>query len=319
MLEVNYLGFKLKNPLIAGSSGLTTNIKQLSELETQGIGAVVLKSIFEEDIYTEYDKEAQKNQRPAEFLDTLDLVIREQHLEAYVQLIMDAKRSLAVPVIASINCTSAHEWSYFAKEIEKAEADALELNIYEIPKDGVTAEQSEKRHLKLVNEVTSNTEMPVIVKISPFHTSVANFCMNLQNAGASGITLFNRFLSPDFDERTFEFKEKNKYSQPDEYFQTLRWVNLLSSQTDIPVCASCGIHDTATILKMLAAGASATQLVSTLYKNGVSVIPKIIDGLKQFLHENGFESLAGYQTEAKKHLKPEQFTRAQFVRLKQQL
>lgn len=318
MLEVNYLGFKLKNPLIAGSSGLTATIQKLSELESQGIGAVVLKSIFEEDIYTEYNKEVQKKERSSEFLDTLDLVIREQQLEEYVHLIRDAKQTLAVPVIASINCTSAHEWSYFAKEIEKAGADVLELNIYEIPKASSSAEQSEKRHLKLVNEVTLNSKIPVAVKISPFHTSVANFCIKLQNAGVSGITLFNRFLSPDFDVRTFEFKEKNKYSQADEYFQTLRWTNLLSNQIDIPICASCGIHDSDTILKMLAAGASATQLVSTLYKNGVSVIPKLIAELQQFFNDSGFESLADYQKEAKRHLKPEQFTRAQFVRLKQQ-
>lgn len=316
MLETNYLGLELKNPLIAGSSGLTATISRLRDLEKQGVGAVVLKSLFEEDIYTDFTNEVSNSTRSDEELDTLDIKIKHQHLEEYTKLIKEAKAALNIPVIASINCTSAHEWNYFASKIEKAGAHALELNIYEIPSSEASASESEQHHIKLIDQTTEALNIPVAVKISPYHTSTANFCRALEQAGVAGITLFNRFLSPDFDPQTFRFKEKNKYSHPEEYYHTLRWTALLGQESKVSLCASCGIHETHTILKMIAAGASACQLVSVFYKNGTAITGRILTELQDFLHSNGYHSLSEYQTAAKKHLKPEDFMRSQFVRLK---
>ncbi len=316
MLETNYLGLKLKNPLVAGSSGLTATISQLRDLEKQGLAAVVLKSLFEEDIYTDFNNEIANSTRSDEELDTLDIKIKHQHLDEYSKLIREAKAALKIPVIASINCTSTHEWAYFASMIEKAGADALELNIYEIPFHQTSASESEQRHIHLVRQIIDALNIPVAVKISPYHTSTANFCRALEQAGASGITLFNRFLSPDFDPQTFSFKEKNKYSHPEEYYHTLRWTALLGQESEVSLCASCGIHETDTILKMIAAGASACQLVSVLYKNGIGITGRILEEMQNFLHSNGYSSLREYQTAAKKHLKLEYFLRSQFVRLK---
>ncbi len=316
MLETNYLGLKLKNPLVAGSSGLTATMPRLRDLEAQGIGAIILKSLFEEDIYTDFEQEITNSTRSDEELDTLDIKIRQQHLEEYASLIKNAKAGLGIPVIASINCTSAHEWSYFASEIEKAGADALELNIYEIPEKKTNAAQSEQRHIKLVRDIIHGIRIPVTVKISPYHTSITNFCSGLEKAGVSGITLFNRFLSPDFDVQTFHFKETNKYSHPEEYYHTLRWIALLNQQVNVSLCASCGIHETDTILKMIAAGASACQLVSVLYKNGTAITGRILDEMQHFLEGNGYNSVEEYHKVAENHLKPEKFMRSQFLRLK---
>ncbi|MDZ7777847.1 MAG: dihydroorotate dehydrogenase-like protein [Bacteroidales bacterium] len=316
MLTTNYLGLTLKNPLIAGSSGWTATPERIKQLEQAGIGAVVLKSIFEEDIFSDYEKESSLSNRSEEEMDTLDIKIKQQHLEKYAQLIQDAKKHVSIPVIASINCTTSYEWSYFASEIQKAGADALEMNIYEIPEKEETGNEIEKRQLEMVNQVINILDIPLSVKLSKYHTSPANFCHTLSQNGVSGITLFNRFLAPDFDPFTFEFSDRNLYSSPDEYYETLRWMALLNNKVKSDLCASTGIHNSHTMLKMLAAGASAVQVVSAIYKHGASVISKLLEQAQVEFRAHKISSLQEYQAKAHKNISALNFRRAQFLKLR---
>ena len=316
MLETNYLGLQLKNPLIAGSSDWTASTGRIKKLEEAGIGAVVLKSLFEEDIFSDYEQESRLSSRSEEEMDILDIKIKQQHLEEYAQLIQDAKKNVSIPVIASINCTTGHEWSYFASEIQKAGADALELNIYEIPGKEETGNNTETRQVEIVQHLINKLDIPLSVKLSKYQSSPANLCSILSKVGASGITLFNRFLAPSFDPFTFQFSFENLYSNQDEYYDTLRWIGLLNGHISADLCASTGIHDTATVLRMLAAGASATQIVSVIYKNGVSVIAEMLHDIEDKLKSNHYTSLQLYQTEAQNKIQRENFNRGQFLKLK---
>ncbi|MCF8302411.1 MAG: dihydroorotate dehydrogenase-like protein [Bacteroidales bacterium] len=316
MLETNYLGIKLKNPIIIGSSGLTGKESSILELEKHGAGAIVLKSLFEEDIYTDFTREAGKGKRSDEELDYLDVKVKQQHLAEYTDLIRSVKSKLEIPVMASINCTTSHEWGYFAGEINRAGADALELNIYEVPEIKQSGKDIEQRHFEIIRNVLRKINIPLTVKISPYHSSPGYFCSELKKMGVSGVTLFNRFLGPNFNPQTFEFEKNNLYSSPDEYFNTLRWIGILDEKIKIHLCASTGIHDSTTIMKMLAAGASAVQLVSVVYKHGPEIISRMEAEIKEFLKSAGFESIKAYRKEADKQLKRENFTRSQFLRLK---
>ncbi|MBM3435888.1 MAG: diguanylate cyclase, partial [Bacteroidetes bacterium] len=202
-LTTKYLGLTLRNPIIVGSSGLTSSIGKMKKLEENGAGAVVLKSIFEEEILHEYDKivaeEAPKRYKD-EYLDYLDYRIRAENLENYGNLITDAKKALRIPVIASVNCSSRHEWINFATNMQDAGADALEVNMFSLPTDfNKTAEQVEKEYREIISRLKFNLTIPVALKISYYFTNLASTIVNLSASGTDGLVLFNRFYSPNID------------------------------------------------------------------------------------------------------------------------
>jgi dihydroorotate dehydrogenase (fumarate) len=321
-LTTSYLGLKLKNPIIAGSCGLTGNLDGIVSLEKHGAAAVVIKSIFEEEILLDVKEQinqAEKNPMIysglSETLDYLDLHIREDNLGRYLQLIRDAKNAVSIPVIASVNCLSDEDWTHFTRKMEQAGADALELNMFLNPADFKNKE-FEKAYFRIVEKVLANVEIPVSLKISKYFTRLGLSVKALSETGISGLVMFNRFYSPDIDIQTMELSKPHMYSSPDEIFETLRWIAIMSERVTCNLAASTGIHTGDDVIKMLLAGSSAVQVVSTLYKNGPEQIKKMLTKLEYWMSEHGFESPEQFRGKISRKYgaDPAAFERMQFMK-----
>ena len=298
-LNVSYLGLDLKNPIIAGSSGLTNSIENLKAIEKAGAGAVVLKSIFEEEIYLEFTHEFRKlgpMDNNLEFLDYYDYEIKKDNLKHYLSLISEAKKVLTIPVIASINCTTAHEWAFFAKKVEDAGADAIELNIFVLPTNlSQTSNDNESMYFDIVSRVSSKISIPISLKISPYFSNLGAVIRDLSFSEVRGLVLFNKFYSPDVDIHDQKIIGSDVLSQNTDYKMSLRWIGMMANRVNSDLSASTGIHNWETVIKMLLVGATTVQLVSVLYKDGFSVIPGIIQNISQWMEENGYESIADFR------------------------
>ena len=323
-LTTKYLGLALRNPIIAGSSGLTDSVDNILELERAGAGAVVLKSLFEEQILMEAEsslREAYENDMiysaKSESLDYIDLHIKEDTLGRYIKLIGDAKSKTVIPVIASINCVSSIEWTSFARRIEEAGADALELNIALLPSDmSVDNEKMENIYFEIVSKIIQQVNIPVALKIGSYFTNLAGMVNRLSETGIKGLVLFNRFYSPDFDINTLTEKSANTLSNPAEASNVLRWIAIMSGKVNCDLCANSGIHDGHSAIKQLLAGASAIQIVSTLYKNGLGRLNEITDELAKWMDSKGYNNIQQFrgmmsQDESKN---PSAYERIQFMK-----
>ena len=321
-LSTTYGTLKLKNPLIAGSSGLTDNIQTLLELEEAGAGAIVLKSLFEEEILR--DMKIQLNAMNSsgfiypetlEFYDYFDGP--KETTTNYLELISQAKRSLKIPVIASINCLDAENWTYFPGRIEEAGADALELNIFNLPTDlNKTSQENEKVYFDIISEVRKQVRLPIFVKVSYYASSLAAFLVKISQTQINGLVLFNRFYNPDIDLETLEVNSGAILSSPGDIYHTLRWIAILSERVDCSLIASTGIHDAEGVIKQLLAGATAVQLVSTLYKNGISYLVKILTDLQNWMDRKNFHSLDDFRgiLSQSKTSNPAVYSRVQFMK-----
>jgi len=296
-LSTNYLGLKLKNPIVAASSGLTGSLEGLLNMEKHGAGAVVIKSIFEEEILLQAELEVQEAEKDpliyselSETLDYIDLHIKEDKLKDYLNLIRDAKKNLSIPVIASINCISSEDWTHFTRKMEEAGADALELNIFLNPADFKNKE-FENAYFKIIKKVLDNVKIPVAIKISKYFTRLGLSVKALSESGVAGIVLFNRFYTPDIDIDKIAITSANMFSTPEEQYETLRWTAIMSEKIDCDLAASTGIHKGEDVVKMLLAGANVTQIASTLYKNGPDQISRILTKLEKWMTDKGFDSL----------------------------
>lgn len=319
-IETTYMGLKLCSPVIIGSSGLTSSIPNLIEFEKRGAGAVVLKSLFEEQIKFEIAKtvtsEASLNYYP-EAYDYISNYSHEHSVGAYLNLIRDAKKAIKIPVIASINCISAEEWTSFARKIEEAGADALELNIFVLPSDpALSAEHVEKVYFNILEEVNKQVKIPVALKISYYFSGLAKMVLKLSWAGAKGIVLFNRFYSPDININTMKVVPSNVFSTPDEITTSLRWVAMLSDRLYCDICASTGVHDSEGLIKQLLAGAKAVEIASTLYKNGFERINEMNAGLINWMGEHGYSNTDEFigKMSFKKAENPAAYERVQFMK-----
>ncbi|MGI6321280.1 MAG: dihydroorotate dehydrogenase-like protein [Bacteroidales bacterium] len=319
-LSTEYLGLKLKNPIIVGSCGLTNNTNSLKEIEKKGAAAVVLKSIFEEQIMSEVAKSVSSQDDSFYYPEAEDYIseyTKTHRLESYLDNIREAKKSINIPIIASINCTSSGEWVSFAKEIEKAGADAIELNIFTLPVGLDTdSKEYENNYIKIIQEVKKNVSIPVSVKTSTFFSSLAHTFKKFSWAGADGLVLFNRFYSLDIDIDKKTIIPSHAYSRHDEIGLSLRWIGLLSNNIDCDLCASTGIHDAKGVIKQLLVGAKAVQIVSTVYKNGIDVIRQILEELEKWMEENNYKNLDDFRGEMsfEKTQKPDSFFRVQFMK-----
>jgi dihydroorotate dehydrogenase (fumarate) len=294
-LTTTYLGLELPTPLIAASSGLTGNLKQIIELEAAGAGAVVLKSLFEEEIVVELDRRINKmhseNYLYPETMEFYEKDDVEDTLTAYLKLIYDSKQKVQIPIIASVNCVSPHNWPYFTKYLQEAGADAIELNIFQLPADNsATGDKYEKNVIDICNAVMKEATIPVSVKISPFFSGLSNMISQISNTGVKGIALFNRFYSPDIDLDSLEIIPAPIYSNPDEYTNTLRWIAIASDKVKCDMTATTGIHNATSVAKMILAGAKAVQIASVLYKNGIPYLSNIKNELGQWMESKGFET-----------------------------
>ena len=286
-LSTEYLGLKLKNPVIAGSSGLTNSVKSIKELEENGAGAVVLKSIFEEEIAFEYEdilKEAESKGYNLDQFDYYDYKIKEDNIDKYTTLISESKKSVSIPVIASVNCVYSHEWLAFASQLEKAGADALELNMFFLPSDFErSSEEKEKAYFQIIEQVQKAVNLPIALKISYYFSNLGPMIQKLSNTGISGLVLFNRFFSPDFDIDKFEVKNSNVFSAPSDLSISLRWIAIMAERVNCDLAASTGVHDGAALIKQLLAGADAVQVASTLYQNGKGQIGEMLKTLEEWI------------------------------------
>lgn len=303
-----------------------------------GAGALVLKSIFEEQILHETDpfisdtsKQSQNsfqkgyesvlNTRSYDYEEAcayLNDYAKEQTLGKYLTFVEEAKKAVQIPVIASINCSTAYDWHYFARRIENAGADALELNVFILPSNTTkSTDENERVYYDIVEAVLKQVKIPVTLKIGYYFSSLASSVINLSKIGISGLVLFNRPFHPDIDLKTFEVNSKYLLSDPSEYSQVLRWMSLLSGRSECPLIATTGIHCAETAIKQILAGASAVQVVSLLYKDGFEAISKITEGISNWMDENGFASIDDFKGRmSQQNLKnPGEFERVQFMKL----
>ncbi len=320
-LSVNYLGLKIKNPVVVGSSSLTASVENLKKIENSGAGAVVLKSIFEEEIYYEYqsilEKEKELELPDVRFLDYYDYKIKEDNIKKYVNLIKEAKASLKIPVIASINCKSSWEWSFFAKKLEEAGADAIELNMFILPSDfSLTCTKVEETYLEIINKIKAAVNIPVAAKLSYYSSDLAAFVKRVSESGVDGVVLFNRFFHPDFDIDKFEIIPSNVLSRSSDLAISLRWMSILAGRIKGSLIASTGVHDGASVVKELLAGADAVQVVSTLYKQGIESLTDMLEDLKAWMEKHGFEKIDDFKGKMSQinSPNPAEYERVQFMR-----
>ena len=320
-LSVNYLGLKIKSPVVVGSSGITTSIENLKKIEKSGAGAVVLKSIFEEEIFYEYESilKKEKTQETPDYgyLDYYDYKIKEDNVKKYLELIKSAKRAVNIPVIASCNCVSSWEWCFFAKKIEEAGADAIELNMFILASDFTkTCDGIEKTYLSHIDAIKKAVNIPVSVKLSYHFADLAAFVKRVSESGVDGVVLFNRFFHPDFDIENFKIVPSNVLSRSSDLAISLRWMSILSGRMGCDLIASTGVHDGASVIKEILAGADAVQVVSSLYKNGIEFISDMLQDVKVWMEKHGFEKIDDFKGKMSQvnSPNPAEYERVQFMK-----
>ncbi|MBN2615599.1 MAG: dihydroorotate dehydrogenase-like protein [Bacteroidales bacterium] len=319
-LSVSYLGLKLKSPVVVGSSSLTASVRNLKKIEASGAGAVVLKSIFEEEIYNEYssilEKEKKEETPDYGYLDYYDYKIKDDNVKKYLELIKTAKEAVNIPVIASCNCVSSWEWCFFAKKIEEAGADAIELNMFALPSDFTkTCTEIEDSYLKRIESIKKAVKIPVSVKLSYYFADLAAFVKKVSGM-VDGVVLFNRFFHPDFDIDKFEVVPSNVLSQSSDLAISLRWMSIMAGRIDSDLIASTGVHDGASVIKEILAGANAVQVVSSLYKNGIESIATMLEDVKAWMEKHGFTTLDDFRGKMSQENSPNpaEYERVQFMR-----
>lgn len=319
-LSTTYMGLSLRSPVIVGSSGLTRSIDNLKEIEAKGAGAVVLKSLFEEQIKFEIRKVFSYEDMVSAYTEADDYIrnyARTHALDEYLNLIREAKKAISIPVIASINCVSAEEWTSFARNIQEAGADALELNVFVLPSDvDKEGAEYEKLYFDIVEKVKKEISIPIALKISSHFSGLGNLVKKLSWTGVKGIVLFNRFFNPDIDIEKFRMGASSIYSTPDEITTSLRWIGILAGRVQADLCASTGVHDGKGVIKQLLAGAKAVQVCSTLYKNGFGQIELMNKELTDWMEKNNFSKISDFDGKMsfKKGESPAAYQRVQFMK-----
>ena len=319
-METKYMGLKLKNPIIVASSGLTNSIEKIRDLENAGAGAVVLKSIFEEQINNEVshliNRDPQNLYPEAE--DYIWNYTRNNSITRHLNLLSEAKKETEIPIIASVNCMSASEWTVFAKDFENAGADALELNLFFVPTSRArSSEEIEQLYLKIVSDVKKQVKIPVSVKIGYYYTNLLARTDKLMANGASAVVLFNRFYEPYINIEKMEITSSEIFSSPADIRRSLRWIGLISSQLPkVEIAASTGIHDGEAVIKQLLAGAQVVQVCSSIYINGSQIIAGMLSDLNAFMKKQNFKKIEDFRGRLsyKNIPDPMLYERAQFMR-----
>lgn len=292
-LATNYLGLSLRNPIIIGSSGLTNTAERNFALEQAGAGAVVLKSLFEEQILMQTEQFSKGNSSNIPAGDYIRNYMYSHTLNEYLNLIKETKKRCSIPVIASINCYSSGEWQSFAQQIEQAGADALELNIFMLNTDKyIDSNKSEQVYIDIVRNIAKTVNIPLVVKLGQQFTNLVRMVDALVAAGAKSVVLFNKFYQPDIDLKTLEIKSAPTFTATSDFPNTLRWTSLISALLKgSNVVASKGIHDWENIVKAILAGAQAVQICSAVYKHGNGFIASLLEQVELWMKEQGYYSL----------------------------
>lgn len=296
-LETTYLGMPLRNPLVVSASPLGRDLERLLRLEEAGAGACVLPSLFEEQI--EHDSfqvhsvlEHGAESYPEALSYLPEMVTYNTGPERYLDMIARARKSLTIPVIASLNGSSPGGWTSYAGQLQDAGAHALELNVYFLAADlDETSEMVERRYLDIVEAVRSAVTIPLAVKVGPFFSSMANMARRLVEAGADGLVLFNRFYQPDIDLERLEVVPNVVLSSSTELRLPLRWIAILKGRVEASLAATTGVHDHLDVVKLLLAGADVTMMASVLLRHGSGRLREIHDGLVEWLDIHEYESV----------------------------
>ena len=294
-LSTEYAGLKLRNPLIAASSGLTNSIHKIKELEKAGVAAIVLKSLFEEQIDSHSEKLNLTSDYP-EASDYINAYVEMNHVEKYLDLIRQAKASCQIPIIASINCYKAARWIDFAKSIQDAGADALELNVFLINTGEYGDRYLEESYINIVRELKKVIRIPLILKMARTVSNLPGLVEKLEAMGVSAVVLFNRFYQLDIDIKSMEITSGPVFSHPADFSETLRWTAITSGYVpSINIACSYGVHSWEDNVKGILAGATAMQLCSVLYEKGMETIPEMLTCLEEWMEQNNYKSLEEFR------------------------
>ncbi|HOW10488.1 MAG TPA: dihydroorotate dehydrogenase-like protein [Bacteroidales bacterium] len=317
-LTTEYLGLTLKSPLIVSSSRLTSTIGQLKEAEESGAGAVVLKSLFEEQInHHIHSFRADPGSYP-EADDYLSNYIHDNSVEAYLELIRNAKKNLSIPVIPSINCYTAKGWTGFAKNMEDAGADAIEINVFFLPVDRKkSAAESEKLYFDLIENLVRTVKIPIVLKIGYRFSNILYMIDQFYVRGIKGVVMFNRFYEPDIDINRMEVIPASILSQDIERRYVLRWIGMASAQDiKIDISASTGVHSGQDAVKYLLAGATTVQVCSVLYNKSISYVKTMNRQISDWMSSKGFKNIHDFRGKLNylNYGKPTVFERTQFMK-----
>lgn len=291
-LKTKYIGLELRNPLMVSSSGLTDSIDKLKVAEDNMAGAVVLKSLFEEQI----NYQAGSLQSSSDYTEASDYIAyytKAHALENYLNLIRKAKESLEIPVIPSINCISSNDWINFARNIEEAGADALEINVFFLPRDKkMNPVDAEKLYFDLIEKLKRMIRIPVAIKLGQRFTNLLYVADQLYNRGVEGVVLFNRFYEPDIDINTLNITPASVFSTPEDKRYVLRWVSMVDAIVDrLSIAASTGVHSGNDAIKYILAGADAVQVCSVLYKSGIEYLKDMVAALESWMDSKGYKTV----------------------------
>jgi dihydroorotate dehydrogenase (fumarate) len=324
-LATRYMGLQLKNPLVASASPLTGEFDSLRRLEDAGAAALVLPSLFQEEIEAEAARHehltsAHDDSWPEGLSNFPKLPDAQHGPHQYLELVRRARQAVRVPVIASLNGTSNEGWTSYAKQLEQAGANGLELNIYFIPADlAATGRDVEQRYLEILRSVRAAVSIPVAIKLSPYFSSVGNMAMALHDAGADALVLFNRFYQPDLDLTRLQVLNDLKLSHPNEIRLPLLWLAVLSGRTRASLAASTGVNSAEEVVKYLLVGADVVMTTSSLLRQGPGHMATLLAGLEKWLDARGFTSLKHVRgIMSQRSLRdPQAFERANYIKILQ--
>lgn len=320
-ISTKFMGFKIKSPIVVGSSGLTSNVETLKKIEASGAGAVILKSLFEEQITQEMNVNVKVySANFSGYPEAYNYI--QEHTKSnvtndYIKLIKDAKANLSIPVIASINCITASEWLPFVKMAEEAGADGIELNMFILPSDiSLSHEDIERLYEDVVHIIKRATSLPISLKISSYFSSLTRFSQKISWLGITNLNIFNRFYQSDINIDTFSTEPADIKSTHHEFYNTLRWTAIISEAIRCNLTAGGGVHTPEDVVKLLLAGADTVQIVSVLYDEGLGFVVKANELLKSWMKEKGFSSISQFKGKmsVKKNSDASAFHRVQFMK-----
>ena len=317
-ISTKFLGLELKSPIISGSCGLTSKLDNLIQMEKAGVGAVVLKSLFEEQITFDIQKNTGfiSNFDHGESYDYIANHIEGHEIDKYMSLIIEAKKVLQIPIIASINCISYSNWVNYAKKLQDAGADAIEINFMYLPfSQNISYDDIERLFSDTILALRRSISIPIIIKVGKYFTDMAKFLHKLSWSGVNAITMFNKNINFDIDTEKEELKHTSIISDKSMLYDTLRWTALLSGKIRCDISASSGVLTGDDVVKTLLSGAQTVQVVSALYSNGVEYIKDMTDYLKQWMEKKGYKSIDDFRGKLRVNDNDNsQFVRTQFMR-----
>ncbi len=316
-LSTVYMGLNLRNPLIVGSSGLTGTTANVKKCYDAGAGAVVLKSIFEEQIESDMGNMAEESNWYPEAMDYISAYGSENAVSKHLTLLEESRKSFDIPVIPSVHCFGKGDWVEYGRKLENSGASGIELNAFILPSDPRRkGRENENVILDIVSDMKSQVSIPVAVKIGPYFSSLSGFVQELDGIGADAVVIFNRFFRIDFDIENLKVVSGSRFSATEETEEVLRWVSILNPLTKNDICATTGIHDGASVVKHLLAGAKAVQVCSSVYKNGLGVISDMLGFLADWMRNHNYNSTDDFIGKLSQNRRgnPAELERVQFMK-----